>query len=104
VTEVNLELYERFNPHVLSDVAERRTDTGEYLSRGQRRWIRTKGQPRRVFVHGEHICFQQEQFHDSDAELRLTMAVAAAEIGEQARLGTSGEATAKPVWMSLRHC
>jgi hypothetical protein len=87
VTPMNRELYEQFIPHVLSDVAERRTDSGQYLPRGRRRWVLINGQRRRVFVHGKHICYQNEEFHDSDAEYRLAMAVAAAELIEQERLG-----------------
>lgn len=89
VTPVNQEIYVQFIPHILSDVAERRTDSGQYLLRGQRRWTLIDGQRRRVFVHGEHVCYQSEQFHDSDGEFRLTMAVAAAELIEQERLGRS---------------
>jgi hypothetical protein len=83
------ELYEGFVQHIFSDVAERRTDSGEYLPRGRRRWIMINGQRRRVFVHGDHVCYQNEQFHDSDSEFRLTMAVTAAEIIEGERLGGS---------------
>ena len=83
---MNQEIYAQFIPHILSDVAERRTDSGEYLPRGQRRWILINGQHRRVFVHGDHVCYQSEQFRDSDGEFRLTMAVAAAELIEQERL------------------
>lgn len=86
VTVVNEEFYASFISHVLSDVAERRTDSGEYLPRGRRRSIRIGKQFRRVFVHGDHVCYQNEQFHDSDTEYRLNMAVAAAELIEQKRL------------------
>lgn len=89
VTPMDSELYEWFIPHILSDVAERRTDSGDYLPRGRRRWIVINGQRRRVFVHGDHVCYQHEQFHDSDSEFRLTMAVAAGEMVEQERLGGS---------------
>ena len=84
---MNEKLYLDFIPHILSDVAERRTDSGQYLARGKRRWVMINGQRRRVFVHGEHVCYQSERFHDSDSEFRLTMAVAAAELIEQDRLG-----------------
>jgi hypothetical protein len=87
VTPMNRELYEQFIPHMLSDVAERRTDAGEYLPRGHRRWIRINGERRRVFVHGDHVCYGNERFHDSDSEFRLTMAVAAGELIEEERLG-----------------
>lgn len=87
VTPTDQELYVWFIPHILSDIAERRTDSGEYLPRGQRRWILIDGQRRRVFVHGDYVCYQNEQFHDSDSEYRLAMAVAAAEMIEQERLG-----------------
>ena len=86
---MNQEIYVQFIPHILSDVAERRTDSGRYLRRGQRRWTLINGQRRRVFVHGEHVCYQNELFHDSDAEFRLALAVAAAELLEQERLGRS---------------
>jgi hypothetical protein len=86
---MNSEVYEWFVPHILGDVAERRTDSGEYLARGQRRWILVNGQRRRVFVHGDCVCYQNEQFHSSDSEYRLAMAVAAAEIIEQECLGGS---------------
>ena len=89
VTPMNQEIYVQFIPHILSDVAERRTDAGQYLLRGQRRWILINGQRRRVFVHGDHVCYQSEQFHDSDGEFRLTMAVTAAELIEQERLSRS---------------
>ena len=89
VTTMDPKLCKAFIPHILSDVAERRTDPGEYLPRGGRRWILVKGQRRRVFVHGDHVCYQQEQFHDSDSEHRLSMALAAAEIAEEARLDRS---------------
>lgn len=87
VPPTNLELYTQFIPDILSDVAKRRTDSGDYLPPGRRRWIATNGQRRRVFVHADHICYQQEQFRDSDSEFRLAMAVAAAERIEKARLG-----------------
>jgi hypothetical protein len=86
---VNQDLYSTFIPYILSDVAERRTDSGAYLPRGHRRWMQINGERRRVFVHGDHICYQNEEFHNSDAEHRLSMAVAAAEIVEQARLDRS---------------
>jgi hypothetical protein len=57
------------------------------------------GQRRRVFVHGDHVCYQNEQFHDSDSEFRLTMAVTAAEIIEGERLGGSRGSNTKPVSM-----
>ena len=84
---MNRELYEQFIPHMLSDVAERRTDAGEYLPRGHRRWIRINGERRRVFVHGDHVCYGNDRFRDSDSEFRLAMAVAAGELIEQERLG-----------------
>ncbi len=86
---MDAELFDWFIPHILSDVAERRTDSGEYLPRGQRRWILINGQRRRVFVHGDHVCYQNGKFHDSDSEYRLALAVAAAEMIEQKRLGGS---------------
>jgi hypothetical protein len=86
VTVVSEDSYSSFITNVLSDVAERRTDSGEYLSRGQRRGIRIKGKKRRVFVHGDHVCYQNEQFHDSDTEYRLNLAVGAAEEITQKRL------------------
>jgi hypothetical protein len=86
---MNQEFYARLISHVLSDVAERRADSGEYLTRGHRRSTVINGEHRRVFVHGDHICYQNEQFHDSDSEYRLVMAFSAAEIIEQARLGRS---------------
>jgi tetratricopeptide (TPR) repeat protein len=89
VTTMNARLYGRIVQHILGDVAERRTDSGEYLARGRRRSIPINGQRRRVFVHGDHVCYQNEQFHDSDSEYRLALAVAAAEIIEQERLGGS---------------
>jgi hypothetical protein len=89
VTPMNLDLCEHFIPHILSDVAECRTDSGEYLPRGHRRWVRINGERRRVFVHGDHICYQHEQFHDSDAEHRLSTALAAGEIIEKKRLDRS---------------
>lgn len=95
VTVVNEELYHAFIRHILSDVAERRIDTGEYLPRGRRRSIRVGKQSRRVFVHGDHVCYQNEQFHDSDTEYRLNMAVAAAESVEQKRLGRSWGSNSK---------
>lgn len=76
VTPMDQEIYVRFIPHMLSDVAERRTDSGEYLLRGQRRSIVKNGQRRRVFVHGDHVCYQSEQFRDSDGEFRINLAVA----------------------------
>jgi hypothetical protein len=82
-TPMNHDLCVRFIPHSLSDVAERRTDSGEHLPRGHRRSMLINGERRRVFVHGDHICYQNEQFHDSDAEHRLSMAVAAAEVIEE---------------------
>lgn len=89
MTTVNQEQYSAFIRHILSDVAERRTDFGAYLPRGHRRWMQINGERRRVFVHGDQICYQNEMFHNSDAEHRLSMAVAAAEIIEQARLDRS---------------
>lgn len=89
VTPMDQEIYVQFIPHMLSDVAERRTDSGEYLLRGQRRSIVKNGQRRRVFVHGDHVCYQSEQFQDSDGEFRLNLAVASAELIEQKRLRRS---------------
>jgi hypothetical protein len=86
---MNQEFYARLISHVLSDVAERRTDSGAYLTRGHRRSTLINGDRRRVFVHGDHICYQNEQFHDSDSEYRLVMAFSAAEIIERVRLGRS---------------
>jgi hypothetical protein len=95
VTSMDAELFEWFIPHILSDLAERRTDSGEYLPRGQRRWMLINGQRRRVFVYGDHVCYQNGKFHDSDSEYRLTLAVAAAEMIEQERLGGSRGSNAK---------
>ena len=89
VTVMGQKIYLQFIPHILSDVAERRTDSGEYLLRGQRRSIVKNSQRRRVFVHGDHVCYQSEQFRDSDGEFRLNLAVASAELIEQERLGRS---------------
>lgn len=89
MTLMDQQIYVQFIPHVLSDVAERRTDSGEYLPRGRRRSIMKNGQRRRVFVHGDHVCYQSEQFRDSDGEFRLNLAVASAELIEQKRLRRS---------------
>jgi hypothetical protein len=87
VTAVNRALYEGFIKSTLSDVAERRTDAGEYLARGERRSMLINGERRRVFVHGDHVCYQDERFQGSDAAFRLTMALTAAELIEHEELG-----------------
>jgi hypothetical protein len=89
VTPMDQKIYVQFIPHILSDVAERRTDSGEYLLRGQRRSTVKNGQRRRVFVHGDHVCYQSEQFHGSDGEFRINLAVASAEVIEKERLRRS---------------
>jgi len=67
-------LYGGFILHILTDVVDRRTDSGEYLARGRRRSIPIQGHRRRVIVHGDHVCYWSEQFHDSDSEYRLALA------------------------------
>ena len=89
VTLMDQEIYLQFIPHILSDVAERRTDSGQYLPRGRRRCIPINGQRRRVFVHGDHVCYQSDQFHGSDGEFRINLAVASAELIEKERLRRS---------------
>jgi hypothetical protein len=89
VTLMDQEIYVQFIPHILGDVAERRTEFGQYLLRGRRRSIVKNGQPRRVFVHGDHVCYQSEQFQGSDGEFRINLAVASAELTEKERLRRS---------------
>src|SRR5580704_1344404 len=82
------EVYKRFISHVLSDLAERRTQTGARLARGRRRQEKVSGVTRPVFVRGEHICYQGKvRFRDSDASLRLMLAVTAAEMLEEIESG-----------------
>lgn len=89
VTAKDLEVYEGFIKNVLSDVAERRTDGKRYLRRGTRRWVKLNGERRRIFVHGEHICYQDGRFRQSDTDARLSVALEAAEIIEANLLPTS---------------
>ena len=81
------ELIRAFIRFLLSDVAERRTDAGEYPKRGQKRWTMVNGERRRIFVHGDRVCYQgQERFHGSDAECRLALTLGAAEMIKRDRM------------------
>lgn len=85
---MDAEVYRRYIPYVLSDVAERRTLEGVRLGRGQRRTVKVLGKSTKVFIRGDHICYQGVPgLWDSDAPLRLTMAVIAAELLEEAEHG-----------------
>jgi hypothetical protein len=72
----------------LSDVAERRTQAGLRLGRGQRRLEQISGEARRVCIRGDHVCYGGvERFRDSDVTLRLTNSVTAAETLEEIENG-----------------
>ena len=72
-------VYKQFIAYTLSDIAERRTQAGIVPKRGERRREFVAGASRRVFIAGEHVCYQgPEAFRGSDASLRLTLAVTAA--------------------------
>ncbi len=74
--------------YLLADLAERRSQHGGGLLRGQRREETLSGQKRRVPVRGKHICYTgQERFRESDCSLRLTLAVMAAEKYHRAKTG-----------------
>ena len=65
-----------FPADILSDVAERRDQSGQGLERGQRREEEVGDEKQRVFLRGDHIWYQgHERYRGSDASFRLTMAV-----------------------------
>ena len=77
-------MYKQFIIYTLSDMAERRTQSGIVLKRGERRRELIAGLSRRVFIAGNDVCYQgRETLRGSDASLRLTLAVTAAELLER---------------------
>jgi hypothetical protein len=77
---LRLEAYTQFAESVLSDLAERRDETGAMLVRGHRREKSVSGVRIRVRLRGDHICYLGwEPFRDSDCSSRLVLAVMAYE-------------------------
>src|SRR5258708_2473293 len=77
-------MLEDFILHVLGDVCERITQNGEILARGRRREEQLNGGVGRVALRGYHMNLGggngfNYSFRGSDASLRLTLAVTAAE-------------------------
>jgi hypothetical protein len=92
-------VYKEFIRHVLSDIAERRTQSqllawilgpvmnpasGAIPKRGERRREFVAGTSRPVLIAGKDVCYQgRESFRGSDASLRLVLATSAAELLER---------------------
>jgi hypothetical protein len=74
---VSTQVYRDFADWVLSDLALRRTQRGSKLSRARRRKERIKGENRKIFLKGKHICWQGHEFRDSDFPWRIALAVTA---------------------------
>lgn len=77
------EIYIWFAKHWLSDLAIRRSLTGEPLLRGHRRVRIVSGVKQRMRLYGDHICYHEEVdqplFRGPDSTFRLAMAVMACE-------------------------
>jgi hypothetical protein len=80
--------YWQFAARQLSDLAERRTQSGKRPSRGQRRVEVVNGGKQRIRLLGDHICYAgQERYRGSDLGFRLDQAIRALERYYQATTG-----------------
>lgn len=77
---MSADLYRLFAEYMLSDLAERRDQSGARLERGRRREEYVSGEKHRVPLRGEHVSYGgEERFRDSDGSVRLVLAVTAYE-------------------------